>query len=488
VRPALDGRERIAAPAAIQVEGKLISKILSVVAGLCLLAAAIPAAKAEPRIALVVGNSNYGSEMGKLPNPINDANLVAQALQQTGFTVIKVTDVDQRKLKRAIIEFGDKLTAAGANTTGLFFYAGHGVQVKGVNYLVPIGADIGKESDVGIEAVAADEVLQQMEYAGSRVNIVILDACRNNPIGRGFRSASRGLAPMDATRGTFIAYSTSPGDTAADGDGKNSPYSAALAKTIVQPGVGIEEAFRDVRAQVMAATGEKQVPWDSSSLTAPFFFKQSQFDTASQGVPKAGGNAAQPSSLEVEKVVWDSIKDSKQPGDYQAYLDQYPKGAFASIAKSRIASLGGTVAPSAPPAAVPAAAPAPAPAAAKSGAEKALWDSISASKQPGDYQAFLDQYPQGAYAPLARSRLAELKRAIPAAPAQPEAAPAAASAEPAAEPASPPAEQSSGGIFGPSPKVEYDSNGVDCRILDLNRSESECRNTKKPKKPNKPRG
>ncbi|WP_395020448.1 caspase domain-containing protein [Dongia sp.] len=456
----------------------MISKVLSVVAGLCLFMAGATTAQAEPRVALVVGNSNYGSEIGKLPNPVNDANLVAQALQQTGFTVVKVTDVDQKSLKRAIIEFGDKLTAAGPETTGLFFYAGHGVQVKGMNYLIPVGADIGKESDVGLEAISADEVLQQMEYAGARVNIVILDACRNNPLARGFRSASRGLAPMDATRGTFIAYSTSPGDVSADGDGKNSPYSAALAKTIVQPGIGIEEAFRDVRAQVMSATDEKQVPWDSSSLTAPFFF--------SGGIAKPAAVTTAPaaSSLEVEKVVWDAIKDSKQAGDYQAYLDQYPNGAFASIAKSRMASLGGAPAPA------PAAATV-APTAAKSGAEKAMWDSISTSKQAGDYQAFLDQYPQGTYAPLARSRLAELNRAVPAVPAQPQAAPAATAAPestPAAESASPPAEESSGGIFGASPKVEYDSKGVDCRIMDLNRSESECRNTKKPKKPNKPRG
>ncbi|WP_395020449.1 caspase domain-containing protein [Dongia sp.] len=355
----------------------MIGRIHAVVAAFCLLAATSFSAQAEPRFALVVGNSNYGPEIGKLPNPVNDAGVMAQALTQTGFQVTKVTDVDQQKLKRAIIEFGDKLTAAGENATALFFYAGHGVQVKGMNYLIPVGADIGKESDVGLEAISADEVLQQMEYAGARVNIVILDACRNNPLARGFRSASRGLAPMDATRGTFIAYSTSPGDVSADGDGKNSPYSAALAKTIVQPGIGIEEAFRDVRAQVMSATDEKQVPWDSSSLTAPFFFQPSQFNTASQAAPapaaapKAAANTSAPANIEIEKAVWDGIKDSKQAGDYQAYLDQYPNGIFAQVARSRVASLGGgsgapreqPAAPVVEPAAavIPEPAPAPAP-------------------------------------------------------------------------------------------------------------------------------
>src|SRR3954463_3016883 len=170
----------------------MLGRALAVVAGLSLWAAAFTAAQAEPRVALVVGNSNYGKEIGSLPHPVNDAKLISQALQQTGFQVITVTDADQKRMKRAIADFGDKLAAAGPSATGLFFYAGHGVQVQGTNYLVPVGADIGKEADVGIESISADEVLQQMEFAGSKVNIIILDACRNNPIGRGFRSASRG--------------------------------------------------------------------------------------------------------------------------------------------------------------------------------------------------------------------------------------------------------------------------------------------------------
>src|SRR3954469_12641155 len=295
----------------------MLGKRLAAVAGLCLWVAAFSAAKAEPRVALVVGNSNYGKEIGSLPNPVNDAKLISQALQQTGFQVITVIDANQKQMKRAIADFGDKLAAAGPSATGLFFYAGHGVQVQGTNYLVPVGADISKEADVDIESVSADKVIDQMEFAGSRVNIVILDACRNNPVGRSVRSVSRGLPQMDSVRGTFIAYSTSPGSVAADGVGKNSPYTAALAKTIVQPGVGIEEAFRDVRGQVMAATEEKQVPWDSSSLTAPFFFKpaSAQFNTASAPL----------SSGEREKLVWDEIKTSKQPSDFEAYLSQYPK-------------------------------------------------------------------------------------------------------------------------------------------------------------------
>jgi carboxyl-terminal processing protease len=322
----------------------MIGRIGVIAAGLFLLGQFLfpVAAEAEPRIALVIGNAHYGADIGSLPNPVNDAGLMAQALQQTGFTVIKVTDADQKAMKRAIKDFGEKLSNAGPNATALFFYAGHGLQVNGTNYLVPIGADIEKAGDVDIESVSADTVLQQMDFAASRVNIVVLDACRNNPMQRSMRGMTRGLAPIDAPQGTFIAYSTAPGSVAADGSGKNSPYTQALAKTIVQPGVGIEEAFRDVRASVMKATNDKQIPWDSSSLTAPFFFKTGAaaqtFTTASQ--PSASKATTAPYSLEADKAVWDGIKDSKDASDYQAYLNTYPNGLFVSIAKSRVASLG----------------------------------------------------------------------------------------------------------------------------------------------------
>jgi hypothetical protein len=320
----------------------MLGRIFAIVAALCLLAATSSLAQAEPRIALVIGNSKYGSEIGALPNPANDATVMASALQQTGFQVIRVTDADWKQMKRAIQDFGDKLNTAGPTATGLFFYAGHGVQVQGVNYLLPIGADISKEADVDIESISADAVLKQMEFAGSRVNIVILDACRNNPMARSFRTVARGLAPMQAAQGSFIAYSTSPGSVAADGAGTNSPYTAALAKTIVQPGVGIEEAFREVRGQVMAATKDKQVPWDSSSLTAPFFFKPAQFTTASQPAataPAAKPAAATPGDAQQEVTFWKGIESSKEPGDYQEYLDRYPDGTFAGLAKKRLATL-----------------------------------------------------------------------------------------------------------------------------------------------------
>lgn len=244
------------------------------VLGICLLLSvlSVPAA-AEPRLALVVGNSNYGGGLGKLPNPANDAALMASTLSKLGFKVTRIIDADQKQMKRAISDFGSALQAAGPDAAGLFFYAGHGVQVAGENYLIPLHAEIAKEADVELEAVPASWVLKQMEFAGNGLNILILDACRNNPLSRSVRSATRGLARMDAPKGSFIAYSTAPGETAADGAGKNSPYTTALVKAMTTPGVGIEETFRNARVDVLKSTGQQQIPWESSSLTGAFYFQ-----------------------------------------------------------------------------------------------------------------------------------------------------------------------------------------------------------------------
>lgn len=229
---------------------------------------------AAPRVALVIGNADYGEAIGKLANPARDAELIAKSLAQVGFTVTTLLDADQKAMKRAISDFGKRLVAAGPEATGLFYYAGHGVQIGGTNYLIPLAARIESEADADMEAVDADWVLKQMEFAGNRVNVVILDACRNNPLGRGLRSVTAGLARMDAPKGSFIAYSTAPGEVAQDGNNGNSPYAAALAEAITAKPTPIEEMFRNVRVDVMRATAEQQVPWDSSSLTGAFYFRE----------------------------------------------------------------------------------------------------------------------------------------------------------------------------------------------------------------------
>lgn len=239
---------------------------------LAVLALAAPAL-AETRVALVIGNSKYSGDLPKLTNPANDADLMANTLKGLGFKVVLQKDADIDKMKRAISEFGQLLTSAGPTAVGLFYYAGHGMQVAGENYLIPLNAKIENAGDVDLFAVNANAILKQMEFAGNALNIIILDACRNNPLSRGMRSADQGLARMDAPMGSFIAYSTSPGATAADGTGKNSPYTLALAKAMQKPGIPIEEAFRDARVDVIAATQKAQIPWESSSLTGAFSFK-----------------------------------------------------------------------------------------------------------------------------------------------------------------------------------------------------------------------
>ncbi|MET0290996.1 MAG: caspase family protein [Steroidobacteraceae bacterium] len=224
----------------------------------------------ERRIALVIGNSAYASS--PLLNPANDAELIGATLGQVGFEVRLVKDGDQRGMKRAIQEFGADLEKAGPSAVGLFYYAGHGVQLSGRNYLIPVGAQIQRDADVEIEAVGADWVLEQMRYARNRLNFVILDACRNNPFARSFRSSDTGLAKMDAPAGVLIAYSTAPGDVAADGSGRNSPYSAALAQWMRDSDQPAELMFKRVRDVVRRETTERQTPWESSSLTGDNFY------------------------------------------------------------------------------------------------------------------------------------------------------------------------------------------------------------------------
>jgi hypothetical protein len=221
----------------------------------------------ESRAALVIGNGTYKSS--PLANPVNDANDMADALKKLGFSVMLKINADQRAMEDSIRAFGKKLRSGGV---GLFYYAGHGLQVEGRNYLVPIGTDIQSEADVKYEAVDAGRVLAQMEDAENSMNIIILDACRDNPYARSFRSSERGLAKMDAPTGSILAYATAPGSVAADGVGRNGIYTSKLLKHMFTPGLEIGRLFRQVRVEVMKDSGTRQVPWESSSLTGDFFF------------------------------------------------------------------------------------------------------------------------------------------------------------------------------------------------------------------------
>ncbi|MFZ1813710.1 MAG: caspase family protein [Rhizobiaceae bacterium] len=239
-----------------------------------------PAAAAK-RFALIVGNSDYESAP-KLTNPANDSSLMARTLEGAGFAVTLVQNASYRELKQALLEFGRQLRGEGIEA-GLFYYAGHGVQVKGENYLVPINASITSEDEVGLEAINVNDFLQVMNSSDAEVNIVVLDACRDNPFKGSTRSLSRGLAPIDAPKGTFIAYATSPGDVALDGTDGNSPYTKALAEAISTPGRPIERVFKDARVSVLAETAERQVPWEVSSITGEFFFRPLASEATQQG-------------------------------------------------------------------------------------------------------------------------------------------------------------------------------------------------------------
>ncbi|MBP7231888.1 MAG: caspase family protein [Syntrophaceae bacterium] len=231
--------------------------------------ASLALANTERRTALVIGNSDYSSS--PLKNPVNDALDVAANLKKLGFSVMLKTNAGHKAMEDAIRDFGDQLRKGGV---GLFFYAGHGVQIGGRNYLLPVGANIQKETDVKFYAVDVEIVLAEMGNAGNNLNIVILDACRDNPFGKSFRSASRGLAIIsEAPKGTFITYSTSPGRVAADGSGRNSPYTESMIRHMNKEGLQIEDVFKGVRKDLGRKTGGQQIPWELSSLEGEFYFK-----------------------------------------------------------------------------------------------------------------------------------------------------------------------------------------------------------------------
>ncbi|MEM6931228.1 MAG: caspase family protein, partial [Myxococcota bacterium] len=226
----------------------------------------------EDRVALVVGNAAY--EQGPLRNPARDAQGIAARLESLGFSTETVLDADRRGLSSAIRKFGERLSAGG---TGLFFYAGHGLETQGVNFMVPVDAAIASDADIEVEGVQVDRVLAEMRGARNRLNIVILDACRNNPYASQFRSMSGGgLGIMDPPQGTLIAFATRPHQVASDGEGENGLYTAALLQNMGRPGLSLEDTFKAVRATVSQATGGAQVPQEYTSLTGHFYFADAE--------------------------------------------------------------------------------------------------------------------------------------------------------------------------------------------------------------------
>lgn len=285
----------------------------------------------EKRVALIIGNSAYPG-VAALRNPANDATDMAAKLRKLGFRVTLKTNVGQKEMLRALTDFGDKLQQGGE---ALFFYAGHGMQVRGRNYLIPIDAEIRTESSVSSEAVDVDQLLDKL--APARLSIVILDACRNNPFERRFRGGGQGLAQINAPTGTLIAYATAPGKVASDGDGRNGLYTAELLAAIDTRGIRIEDVFKRVRANVVRKSGDAQTPWESSSLTGDFFFSTPGAESAPAAAGQPAPAPTDPATIEL--AYWDGVKDSRDADAFKTYLDQYPDGRFASLAKIRLREL-----------------------------------------------------------------------------------------------------------------------------------------------------
>jgi len=273
----------------------------------------------ENRVALVIGNGDYNN--APLKNPVNDATDISNSLQDLGFHVIKGTNLNRKQLRQRIREFGTLLKKADVS---FFYFAGHGVQFDGENYLIPIAVDMQSEEEVVDEAISVSSVLHKMEVAGNAINIVVLDACRNNPFASSFRSATRGLTRLDGPTGSIIAYATAPGKIASDGSGKNGLYTQHLLNYIHEPGLSIEQVFKKVRIGVIGDTGGKQIPWENSSLLGDFYFVKSKSDKSNND------------PINYELRFWKSADKSASRSFYQAYLEKYPNGHFSDLATRKL--------------------------------------------------------------------------------------------------------------------------------------------------------
>ena len=307
---------------------------------LCLgsLLAAAPAL-AEHRVALVIGNAAY-AHGGRLANPAKDATVVAEALRRVGFSVILQNDLGRDELEAALKSF--TRASAGADVA-LVYYAGHGIEKGGTNYLIPVDATLAADSDIDFEAVPLDLVMHSVTGA-TRLKVVILDACRNNPFrdsmkrSAGVRGIGQGLAkPPDPEEGDMlVAYAAEAGSTAEDGSGANSPFATALAAHLPEPGVDIRIMFGRIRDDVRSATAKRQEPAVYESLGGEQFFMAPAITATSGAVQVAGGP---PDARMMDLTYWQSVQASNDPVQLKSYLDQYPDGAFAALAKAKIAAL-----------------------------------------------------------------------------------------------------------------------------------------------------
>src|SRR6202048_421099 len=303
------------------------------------------AANADRRVAFVVGNGAY-KNVQALPNPPIDAKSMAGVLRNAAFEVVEGTNLPRDKMTERLLEFGQK--AQGADVA-LFFYAGHGIAIDGINYLLPVDADIKSEMDVKLGSAINIDVTLDQTMSDAKVKLVFLDACRDNPSTAKIKATATrsvnvqtGLAEMKSGEGTLIAFATGPGQTALDGqEGTHSPFTRALVANITAPGVEIQQAMTKVRAQVSEETNKSQLPWGHTHLIGSVYLNQAASPAANTAATQSNSAAVASTSggSDVELEFWRSIKESNKPEELNAYLTNYPNGQFKSLALARIASL-----------------------------------------------------------------------------------------------------------------------------------------------------
>jgi uncharacterized caspase-like protein len=328
-------------------------RYLTVLLTLMCMALSVSAARADRRVAFVVGNGAYRN-VAQLPNPPIDAKAMAATLRNVGFEVIEGSNLTRDQMTEKLLDFGRK---AQGSDIAVFYYAGHGIAVSGTNYLLPVDADIKSEMDVKLGAAINIDLTLDQTMGDAKVKLVFLDACRDNPFAAKIKSNSAtrsvnvgsGLAEMKSGEGTLIAFATGPGQTALDGqEGNNSPFTRALIDNITKPGVEIQQAMTSVRAQVNEETHKGQLPWGHTNLIGAVYLNQAPTTQVANAAPTAtAGGAAAPAataggstdSANLELEYWRSVKETNKPEELNAYLSAYPNGQFKALALARLAAI-----------------------------------------------------------------------------------------------------------------------------------------------------
>jgi caspase domain-containing protein len=324
----------------------------------------------EQRVALVIGNSNYRNVV-QLTNPANDARAVSQLLNSAGFEVIQATDLGHDEMIDVLRSFSAKIAEKGPNTVALVWYGGHGVQVAGDNYLIPVDAKVNSEADLPTNGIRLVDVMATLQAVPSRMRIVMVDACRNNPF-VGLSEKTRGLAIVDAPNGSIVGYSTAPGTEAFDGQGSDSPYTNAVLKLARQPNVPVEQFFKNVRVDVNQSTDGRQTPWESSSLTSNFYFFGDTVQAArQQPVREVYSSGSMQGRQPRDAYRYALANDSVQ--GYQDFIAFYPSDPYCEYVRALLAAKLVAIA----------------------------WHQAIVANSPFAYQQFYKQYPVSPYSQLA---------------------------------------------------------------------------------------